>query len=145
MENHETNHFAYLVSCIRTTLCAYTTSLICLTAESMSNAHRGLHQKDESLIDTSIGPLGDIVKQTGSLQGTYEALQRLRAESKTVCPHQDARLITDFSHESTWPAMSEASDSEILQYLFTLPEGNFLWNMENPSPSLGDADPYSHE
>ncbi|KAJ3570619.1 hypothetical protein NPX13_g5668 [Xylaria arbuscula] len=116
-----------------TTLCAYTTSLICLTAESMSNAYRGLRQVDEALIDTAIGPLGDIVKQTGCLHGTYEALRKLRADSKAVRPQQDSLRITNFSDETTWPVMLEASDSEILQYLFTLPEGEFLWNMQNPT------------
>ncbi|KAK5625430.1 hypothetical protein RRF57_001146 [Xylaria bambusicola] len=135
---------AYEEFCTRTTLCAHTTSLICLTAESMSNAHRGLRQLDEALIDSAIGPLGDIVKQTGSLRGTYEAIQKLRADSKAVCPYQDSRALNDLSIEPTWPITSETSDSEILQYLFTLPEGEYLWNMENSNSDIHDSVPHSH-
>ncbi|KAI0508731.1 hypothetical protein F5B22DRAFT_381730 [Xylaria bambusicola] len=128
-----------------TTLCAHTTSLICLTAESMSNAHRGLRQLDEPLIDSAIGPLGEIVKQTGSLRGTYDAIQKLRADSKVVCPYQDSRVSNDFSIEPTWPISSETTDSEILQYLFTLPEGEYLWNMENSNSDMQDTVPHNHE
>ncbi|KAI0903218.1 hypothetical protein F4823DRAFT_619471 [Ustulina deusta] len=113
-----------------TTLCAYITSLICLVAQNMSNAQFEIPESDDLLIDTAIVPLGDIVKQTGSLRNTYEALQKLRAYSKAMSQHQDSQS-SDFPSEPPWLTTSEASDSEILHYLFTTPDGEHLWNLQN--------------
>ncbi|KAI1424313.1 hypothetical protein F5Y12DRAFT_753175 [Xylaria sp. FL1777] len=117
-----------------TTLCAHTTSLICLVAQNMSNTHRGIRASDDPLIDIAMAPLGDIVKQTGSLRDTYNAIEKLRAYAQAMSQHQDSQL-SNFPSEPTWltSSTSEATDPEILNYLFAMPDGESLWNLQHPT------------
>ncbi|KAI3319386.1 hypothetical protein HD806DRAFT_292235 [Xylariaceae sp. AK1471] len=114
-----------------TTLCAYITSLICLVANNMYNAYSGIHISEDLLIETAISPLRDIVKQTGDLQKTYDALQELRSYVQVMSRHQDSQA-SNLSSESSWTTAPEPVDPEILHYLFTIPEGGLSWNLQNP-------------
>ncbi|KAI8629083.1 hypothetical protein F5Y19DRAFT_485018 [Xylariaceae sp. FL1651] len=103
------------------TLCAYTTSLICLVANNMFDADNSLRASDDMLIEAAISPLGDIVRQTGSLEETYSALQKLRSYAQIIPQHHDSQL-SSFPSEPSWMTTLEPMDSGILDYLFTIPE-----------------------
>ncbi|KAI0969004.1 hypothetical protein F4678DRAFT_440622 [Xylaria arbuscula] len=114
-----------------TSLCAHTTSLVCLIAQNMANAHRGIPMSDDILISTALVPLGDIVSHTGSYKQFYEALQKLRTFSQSMTQPQSLQS-SEFSSEPAWMITPETLDSEILHYLFTIPDGHSRWNMQDP-------------
>ncbi|KAI0154593.1 hypothetical protein GGR57DRAFT_466103 [Xylariaceae sp. FL1272] len=111
-----------------TTLCAYMTSLICLSANSLFNALDGIWSIDEPLIEATISPLEHIVKETGCLPGTYDALKELRSHTKTVMEKQKLRQPT-FGAEDFWSTAYEPPDTEVLRYLFPVNEDEAQWNM----------------
>ncbi|KAI1346731.1 hypothetical protein F5Y01DRAFT_330514 [Xylaria sp. FL0043] len=115
-----------------TTLCAYTTSLICLIAENISNVHRGTPVSDDHLINTTIVPLGEIVKQTGGLRDTFDALQKLRVYAQSMSQQQDSPS-GDIPGGPSWLNTFETSDSDILHYLFPTSDGQSLWNIQDPA------------
>ncbi|KAI1264407.1 hypothetical protein F5Y18DRAFT_81240 [Xylariaceae sp. FL1019] len=110
-----------------TTLCAFVTSLICLSANSLFSALDGICSTDELLIEATISPLEQIVKETGSLPGTYNALKELRAHTKIVLEAQKQQESTSRMQDS-WPADYEPPDSELLKYLFPTSEDGVNWN-----------------
>ncbi|GAW17166.1 hypothetical protein ANO14919_066170 [Xylariales sp. No.14919] len=114
-----------------TTLCAYITSLICLVANNMSNAQAGIRVLDDTLIESAVSPLRDIVKETGNLHQTYDALQGLISYTHALCRHQGLQR-SSVPSESPWGTGSGTLDSEILHYLFTAPQGEPLWDLQNP-------------
>ncbi|KAI8948042.1 hypothetical protein F4801DRAFT_558466 [Xylaria longipes] len=113
-----------------TTLCAYITSLLCLVSNNMFNTPTDMSLSDDKLIETAMSPLGDIVKETGSLEEIYNALQQLRSYTHAISPYPDLQP-SDFQSDQAWAPGTKPSDSDILQYLFTVPEDGFPWNLEN--------------
>ncbi|KAI0551706.1 hypothetical protein F4679DRAFT_572044 [Xylaria curta] len=113
-----------------TTLCAYVTSLLCLVSNNMFNTHSDMSLLDDNLIEAALPPLGDIVKQTGSLEEIYNALHQLRSYTHVISPlpHWHVR---DFQNGQAWARGAKPLDSDILQYLFTFPEEGLPWNLEN--------------
>ncbi|KAI0803505.1 hypothetical protein GGR55DRAFT_700062 [Xylaria sp. FL0064] len=114
-----------------TTLCAYTTSLICLIAKNISNVHCGIPVSDDHLINTTIVPLGEIVKQTGSLRDTFDALQKLRVYSQSMSQQQQDSPSSDILGGPSWFNTFETSDSDILHYLFPASDGQSPWNIQD--------------
>ncbi|KAI0436762.1 hypothetical protein F4803DRAFT_541156 [Xylaria telfairii] len=113
-----------------TTLCAYITSLLCLVSNNMFNTHSEISLSDDKLIEAAISPLGDIVKQTGSLEEIYSAVQQLRSYTSVTSPHVDLQ-VSSFQNDQVWLSNTGPSDSDILQYLFMIPEDGFPWSLEN--------------
>ncbi|KAI0401695.1 hypothetical protein F4802DRAFT_579447 [Xylaria palmicola] len=110
-----------------TTLCAYIVSLICLAANSMFAVHSEARVLDDLLVDAALPPLDEIVKQTGSLRETYDALRELRSYTQGVPRNHESELA---NHISSWETNLELPDADILHDLFTIPEGGPPWDLQ---------------
>ncbi|TRX96307.1 hypothetical protein FHL15_002579 [Xylaria flabelliformis] len=85
---------------------------------------------DDNLIEAALPHLGDIVKQTGSLEEIYNALHQLRSYTHVISPRPHWH-VRDFQNDQAWARGAKPLDSDIVQYLFTFPEEGLPWNLEN--------------
>ncbi|KAI0451222.1 hypothetical protein F5B21DRAFT_487685 [Xylaria acuta] len=112
------------------TLCAHVTSLLCLVSNNMFNTHSSMSLSDDKLIEAAMSSLGDIRNHTEGLEEMYNALQQLRSYAHVISPPPDLQM-SHFQSDQTWAPGAKPLDSDILQYLFAVPEDGSPWNLEN--------------